>query len=177
MRLAAGDPPAQTLALVAAIALHAALSSYVAGLLVRWPNDLLGDGAKLAGILLERHGDAVVVGIGANLAHHPDLPDRPTTSIAALAGTAPDPAAACATLADSFAAALRRWRDEGLAATIADWGDRAHPPGTPLALALPDGEAVTGRFSGLGRDGALKLRLADGRTRVIHAADVALMRD
>ena len=93
VRLRPGDPPAPTLALVAAVALHEVASIYAPGVQIKWPNDLLFDGAKLAGILLERLEDAVVIGFGVNLAHHPEGIDRPATSLQVLAGMAPEPAA------------------------------------------------------------------------------------
>ncbi|KQT33815.1 biotin--protein ligase [Sphingomonas sp. Leaf412] len=179
VRLSPGDPPAPTLALVAAVALDEVVerllpSPRAAKLRVKWPNDLLIDGAKLSGILLERSGDWVVVGIGVNVAHHPALADRATTSLVA-EGVAIDAATLAARLAEMLAAWLHLWRDDGLSPVTARWRERAHPPGTPLVARLPDGECVEGRFDTLGDDGALRLRLAGGATRVIHAADVFLV--
>src|SRR3954462_4800737 len=93
VRLRSGDPPAPTLALVAAVALHEVASAFAAGakIEIKWPNDLMVGGAKLSGILLERLEDAVIVGFGVNLADHPDETARPATSFGAL-GAAPDPA-------------------------------------------------------------------------------------
>ncbi|RZL52832.1 MAG: biotin--[acetyl-CoA-carboxylase] ligase, partial [Sphingomonas sp.] len=83
VRLRPADPAPATLALVAAVALHRAVGVFLPDAArLKWPNDLLLGDAKLSGILLERSEDAVVVGIGVNLAHHPDLPDRATTSLA-----------------------------------------------------------------------------------------------
>ncbi|MGJ3648833.1 biotin--[acetyl-CoA-carboxylase] ligase [Sphingomonas sp. GlSt437] len=141
---------------------------------IKWPNDVLLGGAKLSGILLEHAGDAVVIGIGINLAHHPDGLDRAVTSLAAY-GAAPDPATFLETLAEVFARWLARWRGEGLAPVRERWLGRAHPPGTALTARLPDGEAIEGLFEGLDADGALILRLADGTRRVIHAGDVFLL--
>ncbi len=204
VRLRPTDPAPATLALVAAVALEQAVSTYLSspiaaygvspspnweregarpaqpggkgedGLVLKWPNDLLIDGAKLSGILLERADDAVVVGVGVNLAHHPDLPNRPTTSVAAQ-GTPVDPAQFAETLDESFTRWLARWRGEGLAPIRQRWLDRAHPIGTGLTARLPDGTAQDGLFDGLDADGALILRLADGERRVIHAADVFLI--
>ena len=143
-------------------------------LVLKWPNDLLIDRAKVSGILLERAGEAVVIGIGVNLAHHPDLPDRPTTSLAAQGvPLAPEPFAEM--LADGFARWLGRWRAEGFAPVRARWLALAHPPGAALAVRLPDRTAQTGLFDGLDVGGALILRLASGERRVIHAADVFLV--
>lgn len=176
VRLRPGDPPAETLALVAAVALDEAVRAHAdpPELAIKWPNDLMIGGAKLAGLLLERVGDAVVVGAGVNLAYHPEGLDRPVTSLAAH-GHAPEPVVFAETLAESFARWLARWRAEGLAPVIARWSARAHAPGTALATHLPDGARIEGLFERLDRDGALILRLADGGVRAIHAGDVFLI--
>lgn len=137
---------------------------------IKWPNDLTAAGAKLAGILLERQGDAVIIGFGVNLAYHPDLPGRAVTSLKALAGAAPDAAPFAEALAEIFARWLARWRHQGHAPILAAWRVAAHPVGT--ALNTPEGE---GLFDGLDDSGALKLRLADGSARTIHAGDVFLI--
>ena len=143
-------------------------------MLLKWPNDLLIDGAKISGILLERTGDAIVVGIGVNLAHHPTDTDRRATSLTAH-GATPDPADFAETLADTFARWLSIWRGQGIAPVRSRWLERAHPVGTALTARLPDGSATDGLFNGLDGDGALILRLADGTARVIHAGDVFLL--
>lgn len=173
VRLRPGDPPAPTLALVAAVALEEVVAAWLpAGHVeLKWPNDLLVGARKLSGILLERSDDAVVIGIGVNLAHHPDLFERPATSLAA-EGVSVSPDQFLGDLAPALARWLGRWRGEGIAPVRARWIARAHPQGTPL-VARSDGDAVTGLFDGLEADGALRLRLADGSARVIHAADVA----
>ncbi len=172
VRLRASDPPAATLALVAAVALEEALAAFgVEGLSIKWPNDLLLGGAKLAGILLERADDAVVIGIGVNCAHAPDLSDRPAAS---LNGTV-DPAVLVETLAEAIARWVERWRGEGLGAVRRRWLDRAHETGSALTVRLPGGDSIDGLFGGLDSDGALMLRLADGSARVIHAGDVFLI--
>lgn len=177
VRLHPSDPPAPSLALVAAVALAETVEAFGAAPQIKWPNDLLIDGAKLSGILLERAGDAVVVGLGANLAHHPEGIDRPATSLAAILGHAPDADTFLAALADSFARWLYRWRAEGLAPVRARWIEKAHPVGFALTARLPDGTTLEGLFDGLDDMGALRLRLADGQVHVIHAADVFLIRD
>ena len=170
VRLARGDPPAPTLALVAAVALHEAASLSAADVRIKGPNDLLVGTAKRAGILLEREGDAVIIGFGVNLAHHPDLADRPSISLAAHAGAAPEPADFVETLAEILARWLARWRGEGVAPVRTAWLAAAHPIGTALSTSEGDG-----LFDGLDATGALRLRLADGTMRVIHAGDVFLI--
>lgn len=141
---------------------------------IKWPNDLLIEGAKVAGILLERSGENVVIGFGVNVSHHPDLPDRKTTMLKgriwpdALPDVLP-------LLTVELASWLHVWRDKGVAAIAERWMQLCHEPGTPLTVRLPDGESIDGQFGGLDRDGALILRLADGTSRVIHAGDVFLI--
>lgn len=168
VRLRESDPPAPTLALVAAVALHeaAAVHAEARELRIKWPNDLLLDGAKLAGILLERSGDAVVIGFGVNLICPPEGIGRP----AARLGGGVDPGALLETLAEAFARWVGRWRSEGLAPVRDRWLAAAHPVGT--ALSTPDGE---GLFDGLDDSGALRLRRADGNIDIVHAGDVFLI--
>ncbi len=179
VRLRPTDPPAPTLALVAAVALEEAVDivarsqGRTVAARLKWPNDLLIDGAKVSGILLERAGDSVVIGIGVNLAHHPDLPDRPTTSLAAH-GVDVTPTKLLESLAETMGRWIAAWRAEGLAPVRSRWLERAHPIGTALGVNLPDGDAVTGAFDGLDASGALLLRLSDGGRRIVHAADVFL---
>ena len=170
VRLRPGDPPAPTLALVAAVALHEAVTFHAEGVHIKWPNDLVADGSKLAGILLEREGEAVIAGFGVNLASCPEGLERPVTSLKALTGAAPQPVELLETLAEVFARWLRCWRTEGIGTLRRSWLERAHPLGTKLATS----EGV-GEFDGLDQDGALRLRLADGTSRVIHAGDVFLI--
>lgn len=176
IRVRPGDPSAASLALVAAVALHRAVRGFGnAGVRIKWPNDLMAHGAKLAGLLLEREGEWIVAGFGTNIASAPELADRETTSLARLMTQPPAPAALLAALADELAAAVARWRSAGLPAMTREWAERAHPVGTALAVALPGGEMVRGGFDGLDETGALRLRLADGERRVIHAGDVILI--
>ncbi|WP_333917352.1 biotin--[acetyl-CoA-carboxylase] ligase [Sphingomonas sp. LR60] len=169
-----GDPSAAGLALVAAVALEETVRGILPdarALRLKWPNDLLLDGAKLSGILLERGAAHVVVGIGVNVAHHPALADRATTSLHA-AGATVDAATLLGDLADRFAAWLTVWRGQGMAPIAARWSERAHAVGTALKVRLPSQTALEGRFLGLDTSGALLLGLADGTRHVIHAGDV-----
>ncbi len=178
-RLQPTDPPAATLGFVAAVALHQTLKTLapVAGktLFIKWPNDIVSDGAKLSGILLERTGDAVVTGFGVNLARHPDLADRKTTSLLALSGDAIAPAAFLDTLAPVYARIVDQWRMQGVEEVLSAWHACAHPLGTALAVSLPDSARLEGAYDGLAQGGALNLRLADGSVRAIHAGDVFLV--
>jgi BirA family biotin operon repressor/biotin-[acetyl-CoA-carboxylase] ligase len=171
------DPAAPSLAFVAAVAVHEALTEFTgAGVLtLKWPNDILADTTKLCGMLLESSNGAVVVGIGVNIASAPALPDREATCLHALGATACDAANVLERIAFHFAEWLARWRTYGLEPVIRAWEARAHPRGTPLAAALPDGERIYGTFDGLDPAGTLILHLADGTNRAIHAGDVFLL--
>lgn len=172
----AGDPAAPTLALLAGLAVYEAVSPHIPApkrACLKWPNDVLIGEAKLAGILLERVGDTVIVGIGVNLTSAPVLPDRSSIALTAY-GPAPDRDTFAAELAASFAVELERWRGYGLAPLLSRWKAAAHPEGTALTVGEPGETALKGQFAGLSDDGALLLRLADGTCRAIHAGEVRL---
>lgn len=178
--LSPGDPPPGTLALVAAVALHEAVAIVAPGNAVRikWPNDLILGNAKLAGILLERVGQRVVAGFGVNVVAAPEVPGRATTSLAAL-GVAADAGQIAALVSERFAHWLAVWHRGALQQVRVAWLAAAHPPGTALSVATGEaaggdaaGERIDGLFDGLDSDGALRLRLADGGIRAIHAGDV-----
>lgn len=179
VRLSPGDPEAATLALVAGLAVHDAAAIWAgdraADLRLKWPNDVMVGSDKLVGILLERSGDAVVAGFGVNLAIAPEGLGRPTTSLAALRGAAPDPDLFLGDLARAFAGWLGRWRGGGVAAIRQPWEDRAHPRGTALAAQVGAGERQQGLFEGLDPDGALRLRTAEGTVVTIHAGEVFVL--
>ena len=142
------------------------------GLMLKWPNDLLMGRGKLAGILLERSGDRLVAGFGVNLARTPAVPERETACLASVALVTPQGFAPL--LAGAFARALDLWRSEH-PRLMSSWFESAHPVGTPLHVHAGPAETAEGEFAGIDLDGALRLRLADGSTRVIHAADVSLV--
>ena len=177
VRIAPNQPPAHTLALLAGVALFETVQGFVNAaecpLQLKWPNDLLVGRAKLSGILLEGAGEAVVIGIGVNLVAAPDLPDRETVALTRF-GPAPNRDAFAESLAAHFAAELVRWRTYGLEPLIRSWSAAGMPQGTPVSVHEPDGGKVEGAFDGLEPDGSMRLRLADGGTRVIHAGDVML---
>lgn len=178
VRLSPNDPPASSLAFVAGLAAHDTIKLIAPDVAIqlKWPNDVLSSkGEKLCGILLERSGDAIVAGFGINLVSHPANIERPVSDLRALTANPPAPQAVCEILADQFASWLQKWRQQPLANLLRAWEAAAHPKGTALRVNLPDGEQVDGLFAGLGDDGALSLRLADGAIRAIHAADIFLI--
>lgn len=135
---------------------------------VKWPNDVLVDGGKIAGILLESAvADGgrvlhVVAGIGVNVGFAPQLPEMRYPG-SALGGTVE---AALETLAAALARRLADWRRDGFAAVRAAWLAQAGPLGAEVDVKLGDG-LVRGRFAGLDQEGALLLETADGPRRIV----------
>jgi len=170
--LRSGDPPPQTLSLAAGLALVEAIDAAAPAqpLMLKWPNDLMLMGQKLAGILLERSGDRVAVGFGVNLATAPVLKDR----AAAALGGAITPQAFAPLLAASFARLLALWRSSEPPALVRAWQERAHLPGTRLTVHASADETISGRFAGLEPDGALRLLRDDGSIEIVRAGDVDL---
>jgi BirA family transcriptional regulator, biotin operon repressor / biotin---[acetyl-CoA-carboxylase] ligase len=169
----------QQLSFVAALALLAALEEEkgqgsetpAPRFWLKWPNDVLLDGAKVSGILLERAGNALVIGFGANLAQHPAETERPATSLAAAGLPVPTPMAFLARLMPAFAHYRRLWEDEGFEAIRSLWLARAAGLGDRVTARLGS-ETLEGRFEGLESDGALTLRTDDDSLRAIHAGEV-----
>jgi len=173
------SPPAiaPQLAFVAGLAVHDALVDCAAALkpalALKWPNDVLLGGRKLAGILIESETTPLVaaaIGIGVNCATHPlDLP-RPATDLAS-AGAPVAPESLLKALRAAMAVRLEQWnRGEGFALIRAAWLERACGLGQPLRVRLPEGE-LSGRFEGLDHAGRLLLRRRHG-TAAIAAGDV-----
>jgi len=169
-----GDPPPNLLSMVASLALYEALLACVsspATLQLKWPNDVLLDGAKCCGILLERVNNHVVVGIGVNLANVPQIEGRKVSAMCEL-GPTPDRDGFARDLAAKMRTETRNWRAYGNGKVRERWLAAAHPQGSRLRVHEENGEQAVGSFIGIGDDGSLHLRLEDGSTRVIYAGDV-----
>lgn len=176
VHLSPQDPSPASLSFAVALAVYEAVLPRLAdprSLTLKWPNDVLLSGAKFCGILIEREGSNAVIGIGVNLAAAPTFADRDTRSLAH-AGPVPDRDAFAAALVRQFDIELGRWRQFGLEPLFARWLAAAHPVGAALSVHDGNGARISGTFDGLAPDGALRLRLADGTARVIHAGDVTL---
>jgi BirA family biotin operon repressor/biotin-[acetyl-CoA-carboxylase] ligase len=150
---------------VAALAVADALDTAIAGSRLKWPNDVLLAGAKVAGILTELASDAIVIGIGINVAHAPPDMPYPVTSVAALGATV-SPDALLTTLADHLDQRLLAWHTAGFATIREAWLQRGPEPGQALTARAGSGR-VTGTFAGLAEDGALLLATADGLRRIV----------
>ena len=166
-----GDPPAPSLSLAAGLALIEAVDVAAPNLplMLKWPNDLMLGGEKLAGVLLERNGDRIVAGFGVNLASAPQLPGRQAASLKG----ALTPYGFAPLLAASFARLLALWRSAEPATLAQAWLLRAHPVGAPLTVHTHPHESVSGTFDGIEADGALRLRTDDG-VQIVRAGDVSL---
>jgi BirA family transcriptional regulator, biotin operon repressor / biotin---[acetyl-CoA-carboxylase] ligase len=163
---------APQLSFVAALALHDAIGEsapQIGPLLkVKWPNDLLLNGAKLAGILIEGEGDptfSVAIGIGINCAAHPTDTAFPATDLAG-AGALVTPAQALVVLSAAMMKRIDQWQcGQGFAAIRADWLKRAAGLGQDIRVRLPERE-LSGRFEGLDESGRLLLQGPRGVTTV-----------
>jgi BirA family transcriptional regulator, biotin operon repressor / biotin---[acetyl-CoA-carboxylase] ligase len=175
------SPPAHApqLSFVAALAAYDAVLACASGLRekldLKWPNDVLCGGSKLAGILIESRslddGLAVAIGFGVNCQHHPALASYPAIDLAA-AGAAVTAADLFFALSGTMLSRLEQWRrGEGFAAIRADWLDRAAGLGGELKVRLPDRE-VFGRWEALDETGRLLLRRPDGALEPVAAGDV-----
>ncbi len=176
VRLSDGTPPPASLSFVAALAVRDACAEMLGSgdlLALKWPNDVLLDGGKVSGILLEMVRGHVIVGVGVNLARAPQLPDRKTAALSDF-GPAPDLESFAAGLARHFVTRLADWRSLGLSVTLqAFLNGSIHAAGSPLTVHDAEGIKLSGSFAGLEEsDGALRLRLADGQERVIRAGDL-----
>ncbi len=137
---------------------------------VKWPNDVLADGRKLAGILLESGPAWLAIGIGVNLAGHPQGTEFPATSLAQLGVAPPSSEDALALLAAHFAHWYDAWMQEGFETLRAAWLARARGLGTEIRARLPH-ETRHGVFEGIDASGALLLN-EQGRVRAITAGEV-----
>ncbi|GGE07842.1 biotin--[acetyl-CoA-carboxylase] ligase [Polymorphobacter glacialis] len=177
--LVRAEGPMQQLSFVAALALHTALAASggqggdppVPRFLLKWPNDLLLDGLKVSGILLERSGEALVIGLGVNIASSPDTTERPAISLAAAGLPAPAPLDLLARLMPAFAEYRGLWQTQGFDPIRTRWLARAAGVGDRITARLGT-ETLEGVFEGLEPDGALALRLDDGQLRPVHAGEV-----
>ncbi len=166
---------------VAALALHDAVLDICSGLAptrlkLKWPNDLLLDGAKVSGILVEGTAlsadrIAAAVGFGVNCKHHPENTPFPANNFAR-AGFDLAPQLLLKKLAEHWTSRIKEWNHgEGFSAIRAAWVLRAIGIGKLIEVRLPD-RTVNGTFEAIDEQGALILRRNDGARETISAGDV-----
>jgi BirA family biotin operon repressor/biotin-[acetyl-CoA-carboxylase] ligase len=143
-----------------------------AAITVKWPNDVLAEGKKLAGILLEGGGEGnwLAIGIGVNLASFPEGTEFPATALAQLGVATPSSEDALSILAARFARWYDAWMEDGFEIVRGAWLARASGLGAPIRARLPN-ETRTGVFEGIDEGGALLLN-EQGRVRAIAAGEV-----
>jgi BirA family biotin operon repressor/biotin-[acetyl-CoA-carboxylase] ligase len=139
--------------------------------MLKWPNDLLCDGTKVAGILIEGEGRAVAVGIGVNCRYHPVGTSYPATDLAAC-GAQVSPDDLFGILSKTMLQRLRQWQSKsGFASIRRDWLARAQAAGSAIAVRVGEHES-RGCYEGIDENGRLLLRSADGTLTTIAAGDV-----
>jgi BirA family biotin operon repressor/biotin-[acetyl-CoA-carboxylase] ligase len=144
---------------------------------LKWPNDVLVYGRKAVGVLVESGARPdrrlwLAVGVGVNLSRHPTDVERPATSFAEhRAGPPIAPGDALEILAGRFEAWRRLWAEQGFPPIARAWTERAYGLGQACEARLPNA-TLSGTAEGLDVDGALRLRLDDGRVERITAGDV-----
>lgn len=140
--------------------------------MLKWPNDVLVNGAKIAGILLEQVDDATIIGIGLNILQAPSNLAYKATTVVAHGGIASVDGARDILL-PRVALHLTAWRNGGFAAIREQWLNRSYPIGAAIQARAGD-QPVAGHFAGLDVDGALLLDTAEGRRRIIAGEIVAM---
>ena len=166
------------LSFVSAIAAAETIAHFArdADVRVKWPNDVLANGRKISGILLESASAGgepyfLAIGIGINLARFPPDTEFPATSLAELGGIPPPVTEALAQLAAHFANWYEVWSRQGFAAIRDAWLARAAGLGARIRARLTMGE-TSGMFEGIDETGALLLREASNRLLTITAGEV-----
>ncbi len=184
-RLVVPPERASELSLVAGVALHTVIAQLLpheaatGRLYLKWPNDLLLDAGKLAGILIEtsitanQPGITAVIGIGVNVTSHPPDIGRPATHLA-LHGADIQPSELLLRIAAVLGLALRDWRDLGFAPVRTEWLSRAHRQGVEISVNTRD-RPIQGEFAGLAEDGALMIKSADGTEHRVTFGDVTIL--
>lgn len=170
------------LSLAVGVAMMRALAELgVQGAGLKWPNDVLLNEGKLAGILIEAQGDmlgpsAVVIGIGLNLVVPEALRDRIDQAVSDLAAqdkAPPERNLVLAVLLKHLLSVLRGFAESGFAPLRAEWESHHVFQQRPVILWLPDGSQVAGTVQGVTEGGALRLETAQG-TQTFNAGEVSL---
>ena len=166
-----GSAPTQQLALVMGLAVAEAVEPARDAAAIKWPNDVLLDGRKVAGILLEASGEEVVCGIGVNVAQaEDDLPAAtqvPAGSLFAVTGRAPERAVLLAALLEILEHRYDAWRRAGLVPLLDELEARNVLRGRRVEVGGEPGTAGP-----IAPDGRLTLERDDGSTVLVASGEV-----
>lgn len=176
------------LSLATGVALIRALHALgISGAQLKWPNDVLGAGGKIAGILIEAQGDmlgpsAVVIGIGMNLTMPQQVVqriDQPVSDLAQLTAALPQRNLLLASVLRELARVLREFSAVGFAGLREEWESYHLYQNRPVQLLLPDGKMIQGIVRGVNQDGALSVEVksaasAHTEMRIFHAGEISL---
>lgn len=146
----------------------------------KWPNDLLLNGKKISGLLLESSGnekiDWLVLGLGFNLRHHPKAALYPATDLFAESGLLIEPEAAANDFITLFKTLYEGWQEKGFTPYSSPWLERASGLGKAIRVNY-EKESIEGIFLGIDGKGYLQLELPDGSVQKIGAADIFPVRE
>ena len=165
------DPEMAQVSFIAAVALAEVLEALDLKPQLKWPNDILIEGAKISGILLEKHKSVLLVGIGVNISSHPEISSSyKTTSLAAL-GKHIVPKNLAQNLRSALSEKMQSWQERGFGPIRKAWLKRAYGLGQVIDVRLDGRMRHRGVFSGLDDQGALQLKGPKG-LEIIHAGEV-----
>jgi BirA family biotin operon repressor/biotin-[acetyl-CoA-carboxylase] ligase len=170
------------LSLAVGVALMRALQQLgFAGVGLKWPNDVLSEQGKLAGILIEAQGDmmgpsAVVIGIGLNVRLpeiSPETVMQAMGSLAQLSDKVVDRNLIFAQILLELTRVLNEFASHGFESLREEWERHHHWQNQPVNLLLPDGHNETGIMLGVTKDGALRLATEHGE-RIFHSGEISV---
>ena len=165
------------LSFVTSLAVRGAVATFVDtdDVKCKWPNDVLVNGKKISGILLETYSNdkaenLMILGIGININHHPENPLYPATHINERSDKSFTHNDVFQALTNKMAYWLNIWQEQGFKIIRKEWLNKAKGQGEKITVRLPN-EEINGRFVDLDANGALMLETGD-KIRLIHSGDV-----
>ena len=182
-RFEAGSARIGGLSLAAGVAVLRALRAQgIEDAALKWPNDIVWKGRKLAGLLIDVRGEAAgpmlaVVGLGLNVqldARARARIDQPCVDLAEISGRVPDRNRLVAQLVRELAMALREFERAGFAAFRDEWQRHHYFAGKRVGLTRTDAPTLYGTVVGVDDQGALLLRDAHGRVQAFHSGEISV---
>lgn len=169
-----------SLSLVVGLALAQTLKEYTSPaqrVSLKWPNDVMMDSQKIAGILIEtevnKQGEPICyVGVGVNLVSSPEMVAYPTTSLKEVTGIEVEPKHFLNYFLSKFNPCYQRWLNQGFSALREDWLWLAHKLGSRIAVTVQPGLEIFGHFLGVSQTGALLIRDDAGQEHHLLSTEV-----